>query len=156
MVIKIEDMKRTAYMIIAILAAVVFSACQKTDTIDSPVIGDWHLVNWMSESQEDFDVYISFMNDGSFRMYQKVESSAFVEYTGTFTVTASEISGTYSDGLPWSSSYSYSLSEDNSVLTMTSKTPNAEVSVYERSEIPSEVFDSPLLKSSEECSRRFL
>ena len=89
-------------------------------------------------------------------MYQKVETPAFVMFSGNYSVSGSVISGTYSDGLPWSTSYSFSLSEDNSVLTMTSQTQNAEVSVYERAEIPAEVFDSPLLKSGEESVRRFL
>lgn len=150
-------MKRTVYAIFAAVAALMLGSCQKTQTINSPVVGDWHLASWMSESHpEDFDVYISFRNDGTFQMYQKVETPAFVMFSGTYSVSGSVISGTYSDGLPWSTSYSFSLSADNSVLTMTSQTQNAEVSVYERSEIPAEVFDSPLLKSEGESVRRFL
>ncbi len=151
-------MKKIIYTIFAVCAAAIVSGCQKdTVEINSPMVGEWHLASWMSESQpEDFDVYISFRNDGTFQMYQKVETPAFVMFSGNYSVSGSVISGTYSDGLPWSTSYSFSLSEDNSVLTMTSQTQNAEVSVYERAEIPAEVFDSPLLKSGEESVRRFL
>ncbi len=134
------------------------SACsEKSVVIDSPIVGEWHLETWMSETPEDFDVYISFRENGSFEMYQKVETPTFVRYEGSYSVSGSVVSGIYSDGMPWSTSYTFTLSDGNNSLTMVSDTPGAETGVYSRTTIPEDVLNSIGLKSlSVEDVPRFL
>lgn len=55
--------------------------------------------------------------------------------------------GRYSDGVAWSTDYTFELSDNGDTLTMTSATEGAEVSVYTRTPIPEEVLDAPQVRS---------
>lgn len=95
-----------------------------------PVTGHWHLESWGVLTPQQADVYVSFGEDGTFDLYQRVYSPYYVHYDGTYVQDGDQVSGTYSDGTPWNATYSASLSADLSVLTLTSATDASDVSVY--------------------------
>ena len=74
----------------------------------------------------DFDVYVEFLSDGTFNIFQKVETPTFVCYSGDFAVNGAQLSGRYRDGEPWGASYAFELSGDGKTLTMISQTDKAE------------------------------
>lgn len=119
------------------------AGCSKDDEgskkVDTGVVGEWHQTKWNDESQADFDVYIEFLSDGIFNIFQQVESSTYMKYSGSFRVEGNHLTGTYSSGEFWRSSYDYELSGDGNTLTMTSMSGIAVVSVYTKTTIPSEV-----------------
>ena len=58
------------------------------------------------------------------------------------------LSGKYSDGKNFGSTYDISFNESGSTLTLTSATDVTEVSVYERSTIPNSVKDGAIVMKS--------
>lgn len=136
-------MKKYIYCLFAAAMLLLCAACSKEDqsggVVDSGVVGEWHLTKWSDEAQADFDVYIEFMSHGKFNIYQQVETSAYVRYSGDFRTEGNHLSGRYSDGVPWSTDYAFELSGDKKTLTMTSDTDIPEVSIYSRTSIPEQV-----------------
>ncbi len=105
------------------------------------VVGEWHLSEWsgIAPGDFDFDAYIALNEDRSFSIYQKVEQLKYQLYTGTYSVTNTILSGVYTSGSNWGSSYTASLDADNRTLTLVSSTGVTETSVYVRESIPSNV-----------------
>ena len=100
--------------------------------------GCWHLVS-LYGAEVDVDIYIDFDNDGKFVIYQRTDNLAYTVFDGTYTVDTenSVISGVYSDGTTWLTSYNYVVDKENKTLTLTSVKNPSEVAVYEASEAPS-------------------
>ncbi len=120
-------------------AAFIISGCKKEELkVDTSIVGEWKLTSWSAEKPEIFEVYINFAADGTFLMYQKVETSFFTTFAGNYSAENGLISGVYSDGIPWSTEYEYSISDDGAKLTLASKTELREISVYTRTTIPEE------------------
>ena len=136
-------MKKHIYSLFAAALLVFCAGCSNDDDgpaiSDKGVVGEWHLTSWNHETPADFDVYVQFGADGKFDIFQKVETSAYVRYSGRFAASDSRLSGRYSDGVAWSTDYTFELSDNGDTLTMTSATEGAEVSVYTRTPIPEEV-----------------
>ena len=132
-------MKKYIYSLFAAVLFLFSAGCSKDDdgskNIDSGVVGD-------------FDVYVEFLSDGTFNIFQKVETPTFVCYSGDFAVNGAQLSGRYRDGEPWGASYAFELSEDGKTLTMISQTDKAEESVYTRTAIPEEVRNAPEVRSA--------
>ena len=144
-------MKKYIYSLFAAVLFLFSAGCSKDDdgskNIDSGVVGEWRQTKWSNEAYADFDVYVEFLSDGTFNIFQKVETSAYVRYSGRFAASDSRLSGRYSDGVAWSTDYTFELSDNGDTLTMTSATEGAEVSVYTRTPIPEEVLDAPQVRS---------
>ena len=144
-------MKKHIYSLFAAALLVFCAGCSNDDDgpaiSDKGVVGEWHLTSWNHETPADFDVYVQFGADGKFDLFQKVETSAYVRYSGRFAASDSRLSGRYSDGVAWSTDYTFELSDNGDTLTMTSATEGAEVSVYTRTPIPEEVLDAPQVRS---------
>lgn len=138
-------MKKYIYSLFAAVLLVLTSGCSKDDegsrSINSGVVGEWHLTMWNNEMPSDFDVYIEFMSDGTFNSYEKVETSFYVKYSGSFSVDGSRLSGRYNDGAPWRTTYDIELSSDSNTLTMNSNANSAVVTAYTRTTIPTSVKD---------------
>ena len=144
-------MKKHIYSLFAAALLVFCAGCSNDDDgpaiSDKGVVGEWHLTSWNHETPADFDVYVQFGADGKFDIFQKVETSAYVRYSGRFAASDSRLSGRYSDGVAWSTDYTFELSDNGDTLTMTSATEGAEVSVYTRTPIPEEGLDAPQVRS---------
>ena len=150
-------MKKHIYSLFAAALLVFCAGCSNDDDgpaiSDKGVVGEWHLTSWNHETPADFDVYVQFGADGKFDIFQKVETSAYVRYSGRFAASDSRLSGRYSDGVAWSTDYTFELSDNGDTLTMTSATEGAEVSVYTRTPIPEED-SSGVRLFFEKCGRK--
>ena len=122
-------MKKYIYSLFAAVLFLFSAGCSKDDdgskNIDSGVVGEWRQTKWSNEAYADFDVYVEFLSDGTFNIFQKVETPTFVCYSGDFAVNGAQLSGRYRDGEPWGASYAFELSEDGKTLTMISQTDKA-------------------------------
>lgn len=136
-------MRKYIYSLFAVTLMLLAAGCSKDDEgskkVDPGVVGEWHQTKWNDESQADFDVYIEFLADGRFNIFQQVETSTYMKYSGGFQVEGKHLTGTYSSGESWRSSYDYELSGDGNTLTMTSTSSTAVVSIYTKTTIPEEV-----------------
>ncbi len=133
-------MKKYLILLWITAAAFILSGCEKDDSkVDSGIVGEWQLTGWSIESSEQFEVYINFMDNGTFLMYQNVGTALFVTYSGTYNTSGGYVTGLYSDGIAWSCAYKYTLSNNGNSLTLTTDTDLQETSVYTRTTIPDSV-----------------
>lgn len=102
-------------------------------TLEEKLCADWH----STSLSLDADVYISFADNNTFELYQKIVEGAYRLYRGTWNLEEDILTGKYNDGEDWAAAYQISI--DGETLTMTSKNDAAEVSVYKKTAIPSSV-----------------
>lgn len=134
-------------MIVALAALVALTACggsKEEKPLD--ITGEWNLVNVQTKAAtlggQTVDVYISFSSDKSFTMYQMIGAGRYHKYSGTYLLDGTTLSGKYSDGKQWGSSYEVELSSSDSQLTLTSG--SGEVDTYKKASIPSDVIDNAI------------
>lgn len=134
-------------MIAALAALVALTACggsKEEKPVD--ITGEWNLVNVQTKAAtlggQTVDVYISFSSDRSFTMYQMIGAGRYHKYSGTYLLDGTTLSGKYSDGKQWGSSYEVELSSSDSQLTLTSG--SGEVDTYKKASIPSDVIDNAI------------
>ena len=102
-------------------------------TLEEKLCADWH----STSLSLDADVYISFADNNTFELYQKIVEGAYRLYRGTWNLEEDILTGKYNDGENWAASYNVDVADKT--LTMTSNNDAAEASVYEKTEIPAEV-----------------
>lgn len=96
--------------------------------VDGPVFeaGSWVLSQWNGSQELPRSIYLHLAADRSFELYQSLNTIGYSKYTGTYTVTVYEqkalLSGTYTDGTPWESSYVVE-SQTAELLRLRSKLP---------------------------------
>ncbi len=129
-------------MIAALAVLVAFAACGG-DKDEKPldITGEWNLVDVQTKSatlgDQTVDVYISFSVDKSFTMYQMIGTGRYRKYSGTWILSGTTLTGKYSDGKQWGSSYEVELSSSDTRLTLTSD--SGEVDTYQKASIPADV-----------------
>ena len=133
MALKYDVMKKLLYMIL--FALLVIPGCSKPDeekplTLEQKLCNEWR----GSELSVDAAVYVSFLADGTFELYQKMEEG-FELRRGTWTLTGDVLSGKYNDNEAWAAKYKVSVTDNK--LTMISQNEGAETSVYVQCTIPS-------------------
>ncbi|MBR5821262.1 MAG: lipocalin family protein [Alistipes sp.] len=106
--------------------------------IQTDIVGKWHLTSWCSATPE-FDVYIEFAKDGNFNIYQQTWLFTYQHFTGTYQVKDNVLTGKYSDGSSWLTSYTHEVVD--SKLTLKSSSNLDEVSIYEACVIPAEIIE---------------
>lgn len=155
-------MRKTIYVVLTALALCMFAGCGSSDKEKvSPLVkqlaGEWQLRTWNGEAPQDFDAYVSFAADRSFEIYQQIEQVGYQKYSGRYEVKNDVLSGAYSDGKPFGSSYDIAFDQAGNTLTLTSTTSIAEVSVYVRATIPNTVKSgATVMKSSRTTAFRIL
>lgn len=137
-------MKSLKIWSLVVLFAMAMVGCGKHN--DTDIVGQWHLTNW-SNAEPEFEVYIEFLESGEFNIYQQVWSFTYEHFTGTYTASDGVISGKYSDGSAWLTSYQYSV--DDSTLKLYNKSNLAEVGVYKACTIPASVIKESTTTRSE-------
>ena len=102
----------------------------------SSVVGSWHIKSFCGTAAP-VELYLSLNRDNTFIILQRIDSNGYSRYDGTYELdtTTSTISGVYSDGESWSSSYKYSLNSDLD-LVLESCAESSEVTVYEPMDMP--------------------
>ena len=136
-------------LIFAVLALV--ASCGKNEEgkkpeidLEEQLIGQWH----STSISVDGDIYIEFDQAKTFELYQQIGEGAYRLYRGTWNLEGDLLTGKYNDGEDWAAAYNVAIADN--VLTMTSTNDAAEVSVYEKSEVPAKVKDNciTVVKSS--------
>ena len=130
-------MKKILYIISALMLMV---SCgekggkQPELTLEQKLCTEWHSTTL---SLGGADIYLSFEENNTFELYQKIVEGAYRLYRGTWNLEEDILTGKYNDGEDWAAAYQISI--EGETLTMTSKNDAAEVSVYKKAEIPSNV-----------------
>ena len=108
-----------------------------TECGDSALVAYTWCIKSFCGSPVAADLYIKFNSNKTFTILQRTEMNGYSQYTGTYTLDKenSILSGVYSDGEAWGSSYKYSISEDIN-LTLKSVNNPLEVSVYVPAKMP--------------------
>lgn len=156
-------MMKTITRLAAIIAVAAFSlACGSKEDNSVSIAGEWKLYSVAGVPVESMDegyrteVYINFVGDGTFEIFQKLGEGRYRLYTGTYAIAGTTVSGTYSDGKAWGSTYQ--ASKEGSQLILTSQNANAEVCVYDSCTIPGSVRTEATIasKGSDTEDLRFL
>ena len=124
-------MKRIIH--ITIIALLALTGCKKAETelsLQQKLETEWR----GSEISADAAIYISFAADGTFELYQKLESDTFELRRGKWTLDGDILSGRYNDGETWASSYKVAVENDK--LVMISQNEGGESGTYKRCQIP--------------------
>ena len=141
-------MKRLIYIFVALLL-VVTPGCKKNGseaTTATKLVGQWHCIAEELNVAEDIDVYVEFMADKSFNLYQKIGQGRHRHFTGTWSVSGDVLSGLYADGTEWGSSYAVEFSGMDA-MKLTAKNGSKEVMTYTRETIPAEVLEGSVVRS---------
>ena len=100
------------------------AACQKEEVrniVDPAIVGEWHLSTVEVDGavqKYSYDVYFAINNDGTFELFQKSGTQTrYTKYTGTCKSEGNVLSGVYSSGTPWGTSYTALVSGGMLVLT---------------------------------------
>ena len=119
------------------------------------VVGEWNLSSWSGKSDSAPRVYLALYEDGNFDMYQQAFSVLWYHYEGTYTISEDNLlTGVYSDGEPWSTSYRVFFGYEEGTFADTDMPASApihirlvnekndkEISIYDTTTIPDEVVE---------------
>ncbi len=94
----------------------------------------WMLTSWNNSTDLAGKVFLQLNADGSFALYQSINTPGFETFTGTYRIADDVLSGEYSDGTAWESSYAVQTHSEEALI-LKSKT-DATVSVYKKGVIP--------------------
>lgn len=139
-------MKRLLFILTALML-ITATGCKKDEKpIDckATLPGEWHC----TPEGLDADIYAAFEENGSFDLYQKLGEGRYRHYTGTWECKGNTLSGKYSDGSDWGSSYTVVFT-DNDNMTFTALNGSEEVMAYTRESVPSEVKEDCIEAKSE-------
>ncbi len=116
-------------------------SCKKTaEPVD--IVGEWQLSDYQTKAvtigSEKVDIYVQFSADKSFSLYQMLGSGRYKKFSGTYAVSADNVlSGTYSGGGSWASTYYVSLEGSKLILTILPE--EKEVQTFTSTTIPESV-----------------
>ena len=132
-------MKHLSFAIIAVAALTFFSCKEKEDPLN--IIGTWSLKTVQTKAASmggtSVDVYVVFNEDNTFSLYQKVGNAGrYSSFTGTWSLLETTLTGKYSDGKSWGSSYEVSQDKERTTLVLSS--PGEEYS-YAKASLPAEL-----------------
>ena len=144
-------MKNIRLAFAAIAAALAFVSCGKDSpeggqddvwTGEGSVEGTWHLTGW--NSLQSADVYMSFSEDGSFDIWQRLYTPYYEHFDGTWQQSGSTLNGSYSDGMSWAGTYSVSFNTDGTGMRLILDGNSADASIFTRSDIPDDILSGLL------------
>lgn len=117
------------------------------------IMGEWRLAEWHGSADLQFAVYLSISADGEFTLWQKLQSVEWQKFTGTVEFTNSTVSGVYSDGKAWSTSYT--VEHDGNNMIWIGSNDATDRSVYVPTEIPDDL-SKMHLSAATRTGERFL
>lgn len=98
--------------------------------------GVWHLTEWAG-AIPSFDVYLDIDASGRVALYQRISTLTWQMFESEATLSDDVISGVYTDGIAWGTSYRYTL--NSTTMTWVNISDAGDTSVYTRSELPENV-----------------
>ena len=127
------------FVCMLLLAGIAAVSCGKK-TQPLSVNGEWSLVRVESRAATVGDqtvvVYLSFESGGNFELFQKLGEGRFRKFTGSWTLSGDQLSGRYTTGESWASSYTVSSTDGELVLMSNS---GGECDYYVKTTIPPDV-----------------
>ena len=137
-------MKKFFSIILFIAAAAVCAVSCKDPVPPEPdlnekIVGEWQLKSIATKATlggQTVDVYIAFETGGTFTLYQMLGQGRYHSYTGKWALADGVLTGTYSSGKPWGSTYTVDITD--STLTLTSSI-GGEVDTYSKTTIPDNI-----------------
>ena len=131
---------KTALLSLGLLGILLLPGCKKSSpTAAETIAGEWHLVSFEGREPSGFDAYLDLGADGTFILWQKVQSPRWQKYTGTYSAEWEILEGAYSDGTPWGSSYEYEHDGSAGRLVLTSIGEIRDTQEYLKQAVPDEV-----------------
>lgn len=122
-------------ILFAAAAILALASCVKSEeALVKKLYGDWYYET--VESDVPVQVYVSFANDMTFQLFQKVGDGAFRRYTGTYTFDGTVLDGVYSDKSTWKEAKNVTI--DGDVLTAVG-VKTGETITYVRKLVPATV-----------------
>ena len=122
-------------ILFAAAAILALASCVKSEeALVKKLAGDWYYET--VESDVPVQVYVSFANDMTFQLFQKVGDGAFRRYTGTYTFDGTVLDGVYSDKSTWKEAKIVTI--DGDVLTAVG-VKTGETITYVRKLVPATV-----------------
>jgi hypothetical protein len=125
------DMRKYIYILAA--AFIALTGCEKDPEHNCVVCGQWR----GDALSAEVGIYIDFLCDGTFELYQKMDNNAFELRRGKWNLEGEILSGAYNDGETWSTSYKTTVSGE--VLTLVAQDEGSETNSYKKCEIPAGV-----------------
>ena len=134
-----QNMMRTRFIILAALLVFILPACSNDKPQTVNIIGEWELMDIQATKSaqignETIEIYLEFKDDKTFSLWQKLGAGRHKKFTGTWELTESVLTGKYSDGRTWGSSYNVRVESDN--LYMSETYQNLETYIYKSSKVP--------------------
>lgn len=128
-------------IIFALVAALaLFSSCKEEEDLPLNIIGTWNITGIQTKAAnlggQTVDVYITFDEGNTFDLYQMVGQGRYSHYAGTWSLVETTLTGKYSDGTSWGSSYEISQNDERTTLTMSAA---GEDYTYKKSSLPSDL-----------------
>ena len=125
---------RRLHILILVLSAMLMMGCKKEKPAVLDITGTWELMDITTKAaqigEETIEVEITFNADKTFSLSQMLGQGRPVNYAGTWLLEGTKLSGKYSDGKSWGTTYQVVV--EGSVLTMTPEKTGAESYVYHK------------------------
>jgi len=124
----------------ALSAALLLSSCkEKEEPLN--IVGTWNLKTIQTKAAslggQSVDVYIVFNEDNTFSLYQKIGAAGrYSSFDGTWSLLETTLTGKYSDGKVWGSSYEVSQDKERTTLVLSSA---GEEYSYAKASLPSDL-----------------
>lgn len=99
-------MKRELKMGVVAVLAFLMAGCGGSDKKEDAINYDgWMLSIWNGGTELSGKVFLQLNGDMTFVLYQCIDTPGYQKLTGTYSIDGQVISGVYSSGIPWESSY---------------------------------------------------
>ena len=121
------------------------------DADTTELAGQWYLTEW-SGTEPAFDVYLSITTDGVVSLFQRIDSRLWETFYSTVGYEGGVISGIYTDGVAWGTSYYVTI--DGDTMTWVDVTDSNDISIYTRCTLPD--FTNPDIRVTNSTIERFL
>lgn len=125
---------RRLQIIFLVLSAMLIMGCKKEKPVGLDVTGTWELMDIQTKAahigEEIVEVVITFNADNTFSLSQMLGQGRPVTYSGTWLLEGTKLSGKYSDGKAWGTTYQVSV--EGTVLTLTPEIDGAESYIYHK------------------------
>lgn len=135
-------MKRLYMMAALALLCFVTAGCpEKPEEKTIDIKGEWQLSQITTKASiggQTVNVYIAFLEGGNFELYQQLGEGRYRHYTGSWTLNENTLSGTYSGGAAWATSYTVEIDDAATQLVLTAA-DGSEVHTYRKQAIPADV-----------------
>lgn len=137
-------MKKSILLSVVLPIVLLIAGCGKEEKRESfDITGEWRLSAVETKASiggETVDVYLAFNADKSFMMYQMIGTGRYRKYSGSWALSGNMLTGKYSDGNSWGTTYEVSIDGDALTLTVMNDSGSAvETDTYRRTQIPADV-----------------